>query len=425
MKAGVLAVCGLLGLAGCVPLPLEGDISHRSVPTVGAGAALRPAEQVVVLGGFGTRDDDDVPECLRDELAHEKPPLRFMDPAQFRSTFAPHVFAAPWPDTVAAMTAARDRPAVKALAAEHRLRYVIVANAKTTPTSSYSTGGGVPFAIGTTGETTAITARLWDMSATAPPLTLRIETAAEGKMLFVGIGGFMQIPMTETPACKEMARQIGALLAGRQAAMAGALGILPPVEPGAQRSEIERALGSPVNTIRQGDLEEAIYSLGHGGRIRQIEVRVLYAPDGEAIRIFDEASGIRVSDRFDEVFRSLDAASQFRIADDQFWLERTKHRMVSATSWRLMCEMAQRRYPQAMRTLAEYYVEDRDPDVSWPTAAEDVTAYMWYRLAAVAGDSYAATETWTPRLSKRMTATEIERAESMAAEWSPGPCVQP
>ena len=424
MKARIVAVCGLLSLAGCVPIPLEGDISQRSVPTVGVGAALRPGEQVVVLGGFGTKDDDDVPECLRDEMAREKPPIRFMDPAQFRSTFAPHVFASPWPDTVAAMTAARERPAVKALAAERRLRYVIVANAKTKSTDNYGTGGAAPVAVGTLAQTTAMTARLWDMAAAAEQLTLGIESTAEGKLLFVGISGFMQIPMTETPACKEMARQIGALLAGRQAAMAGALGILPPVEPGAHRSEIERALGSPANTIRQGDLEEAIYSPGKDERIPKTQVRVLYAPDGEAIRIFDEASGIRVSDRFDEVFRSRDAASQFWIAEDQFWLERTKLRMVSATSWHLMCDMAQRRYPQAMRTLAEYYVEDRDPNASWPTTAADVTAYMWYRLAAVAGEPYAKSETWTPLLSKRMTAAEIERAERMAAEWRPGPCAQ-
>lgn len=220
MKAGRLAVCAFFALKGCVPLPLEGDVTYRSIPTVEANSALRPGEQVVVLGGFGTKDDGDVPECLRDELVRATPSMRLMQAREFRSTFTRYVFSSPWPDTVAAMTSARDRPEVMALAAERRLRYAIVATSDTVSRSQQATGGSVPVAVGSEDETTTLTARLWDMTAATPPLTLIIRTTAEATMLFVGIGGFVQLPITEAPACREMARQITALLAGRQAATA-------------------------------------------------------------------------------------------------------------------------------------------------------------------------------------------------------------
>lgn|GEM_PF-4360083 len=88
-----------------------------------------------------------------------------------------------------------------------------------------------------------------------------------------------------------------------------------------------------------------------------------------------------------------------------------------------MCRAANRGHPEARRQLGHWYNEARKREDLWPFIAlrtDDRDAYVWYSLAARAGDREAGV--FRERVRRGLNETRRREAERRLAAWRPSPC---
>jgi hypothetical protein len=191
-------------LTSCIPLPVEGDLARVSVPS-GLALDLAPNEKVVILGdnlqGADDGDAEDAAWCLRRFTKETAPKLLLLEPERFRKSVAPLLGRAG--SSSADLSKAIAGPAAQGEIDELNLRYAIVAKKITTARHSEPL-------MHSSGEAFA-DAQIWDLQ-TGEMLGL-VRAIARGAVLQPPNPLLMPQIDNETPACRGLGHQVGALLA--------------------------------------------------------------------------------------------------------------------------------------------------------------------------------------------------------------------
>jgi hypothetical protein len=208
--------------AACLPVPNSGEIEDVDIPFHEA-AFLAPGERVAVLGG----NDDAIGEdyaasCLREELRAADPPVPLLAASEVQDSLFPWFELSTRPETETEFAAFLARPGVSERLRALNLRHVLLV---TSSTADGQTAGAEAVIAGVYGakQRTSLSATVVDMKNAAMLGDAGVRAAATGGIAHVMLYGVILVPTTQSTACKGLARQLGAIFAGRAP---------PPVGPG-------------------------------------------------------------------------------------------------------------------------------------------------------------------------------------------------
>lgn len=210
----VIALLPPLLTAACLPVPNSGEIEDVDIPFHDA-AFLAPGERVVVLGG----NDDAIGEdyaaaCLREELQKADPPVPLIAAGEVQDALFPWFELSTRPETETEFATFLARPGVSERLRGLRLRHVLLVASST---ADGQTAGAEAVIAGVYGakQRTSLSAKVVDMKNAAILGDAGVRAAATGGIAHVMLYGVILVPTTQSTACKGLARQLGAIFAGR------------------------------------------------------------------------------------------------------------------------------------------------------------------------------------------------------------------
>jgi hypothetical protein len=177
----------LLSMSACVwiPAPASVDIEPTEV-SFDRSASLDNSEAIVILGGLEKdAGEDDLGDCVMEELRDVNPPVRVIPALQFRDALFPW-FEPKWiPNNQAELQAVLESHKVQERIADLSVRYLILVGGQT----SLGTEGdweGVGFVVLTQSQekTTKLSARVFDLKggSTVGRLDISIATTQTGSL---------------------------------------------------------------------------------------------------------------------------------------------------------------------------------------------------------------------------------------------------
>lgn len=452
-------------LVGCVILPAPASVDDAEVPVTRAELKLSPSESVAVIGAPGTDDDEGDPACVRHEIrdATEEmgTTLRVLEPAEFEEFLYPWFDPVRRPQSVDALAAVLQDPAVQQRIAEIALRYLISVTGEIT--KDELEGPAIPHLLGgvaTYYRAYELQAEIWDLREAKSAGQVVVDASGAGAFLGYGFYGLWATPRAGSAACRGIGRTLAAILTGaelpeRIATLIEDKEIQRAAEEASREAEKtarretleERAAQGDrvaifalarefdeslylIEPAAQGDVEAATELARITGDTRLLE-KAASEGDLTAARELAATHGIYTPlttlASLDAPKVSGDPNAAWALFKDMYPSSRVEEEVVA---WKALCTAAGMNHPAAQSEVGYWHRTDvwenlmDGRDVSLRTAdfrPDNRLAYMWYTLAAENGDSDAVRHREYV-ISADMTPLQIMEAEQMAQDWKPGDC---
>jgi len=209
-----IALLPLSFATACLPVPNAGKIEDVDIP-FHEEAFLATGERVVVLGGAEDAVGEDYfAQCLREELTEADPPVPLIAAGEVQDALFPWFEPDTRPESETEFAAFLARPGVSERLEDLKLRHVLLVAGSTSEGKMAGAEAVIAGAYGSKQRTT-LSAKVIDMKSATVLGDAGVRAAAAGGIAHVMLYGVILVPTTDSTACTGLARQLGAIFAGR------------------------------------------------------------------------------------------------------------------------------------------------------------------------------------------------------------------